>query len=185
MKEQLSVFSGILCIFAVIPYAVSIVRGKTKPAKASWLIWAGVNTIILIGMVAAGTLNGQIVGATAGCWIITALSLRFGVPGWTVLDRACLAGAVLGVVLWALSRNPVLAIVTSLAVVSLGTVPTLVASWHNPEREHRATWIIFWTSSALATIAIPQWTVADAGQPLTFLALETSVIVLLFLPRRS
>lgn len=184
MKEVLSVLAGVIFILGFIPYMAAILRKETKPAKVSWLIWATIDTITFAGMAAAGTLNGQIAGALAGSWFVVALALRFGSPGWTLLDKLCLAGAALGILLWVLSHDPVLAIVTSLAVASIGSVPTIVSAWHHPERENRLAWILFWVSCVCATLAIPRWTLADAAQPITFLVIESIMMVLLFLKTR-
>lgn len=62
-KETLSVVSGILFVTAFFPYIRAILAGKTKPAKASWIIWESLDCITLAGMYAKDAINGQIVGA--------------------------------------------------------------------------------------------------------------------------
>lgn len=66
VKNMISVFAGIVFIVGFLPYILAIVRGETKPAKASWIIWATLDTITLVGMFSKGALNGQILGAVTG-----------------------------------------------------------------------------------------------------------------------
>lgn len=179
-KQSLSVIAGILFIIGFIPYIRAIWRGETKPAKASWIIWATLDSITLAGMIAKDTLNGQILGAVIGAWVVVILALLYGTSGWTKLDKFCLSGAVLGIILWQAFSSPVLGIMTSLSVVFLGSFPTFASAWKNPAQENRTAWTIFWVSCLLATAAIPRWTLADAAQPITFLIIESIMMYLLY-----
>lgn len=185
LKDILSALSGIIFFIAFVPYIGAIVKGKTKPAKASWLIWATLDSIILIGMYFKHSLNGQIVGAVAGAWIIAILAIKYGKPGWTILDKLCLAGAALGILLWQIWDNPNLAIATSLVVILLGSIPTFVSAYKDPSKEDRKAWTIFFVSCVIAIPAIPVWTLENAGQPIVFLVVETVMMYLLYIKPRK
>jgi hypothetical protein len=124
--------------------------------------------------------NGQILGAVVGVWIVIILALKRGTPGWTNLDKLCLVGAALGIVLWQTFNNPVLAIVTSQIVIFLGSIPTFVSAWQDPSRENKLAWTIYWISCILAVFAIPKWTFQDAGQPINFLLIESIMMFILY-----
>lgn len=193
MQRLLTAVAGVLMIAGFVPYIRAILRdrhlpagtpGKTSPAKASWVIWTTLDTITLAGMIAEGTVNGQMIGTIIGAYITVGLVLKFGKPGWTKLDKGCLGGAVLGIALWALTENPVAGITTSCAVIFLGSIPTFVSAWQDPSRENRAAWTLYWLSCVCAIAAIPQWTLADALQPITFAVIEsTTLVILLVRPR--
>lgn len=193
MKIIFSTLAGILIIIAFVPYALAIlgrdIRLKritpTKPSKASWVIWASLDTITFAGMYAKDTVNGQILGAVIGIWVVIALALKYGTPGWTRLDKFCLAGAVLGITLWQIFNDPVLGIMTSCAVLFLGSIPTFVSAWKDPAHEDKLAWTIFWSSCVCAVIAIPHWTLADAAQPITFFVIESIVMYILFVGPRQ
>jgi hypothetical protein len=178
--EILSAIAGILFIIGFIPYIRAIWRGETNPAKASWMIWASLDSITLAGMVVKGTMNGQILGAVIGAWTIVVLALLYGTSGWTKLDKFCLIGAVFGICLWQIFNDPLYGILTSLSVVFLGSFPTFKSAWNDPSQENRTAWTIFWISCVIMTIAIPQWTLADAAQPLMFLLIESIMMYLLY-----
>ncbi|MBI2410842.1 MAG: hypothetical protein HYV32_03045 [Candidatus Kerfeldbacteria bacterium] len=184
LKSILSVASGILFVVAFLPYIQAIRRREAQPCKATWIIWATLDTITLAGMWTKGTLNGQIIGAVLGAWIVVGLALKYGIPGWSKLDKACMGGAVFGIILWQIFNNPVLGMLTSLFVVFLGSIPTFVSAWKEPANENRTAWTIYWVSCMLALLAIPAWTVADAAQPITFSTIETTMMFILYVKPR-
>lgn len=180
MKDALSVIAGLLAFIGIIPYIYGILREETKPAKASWIIWTVLDIIVLAGMFAKHAVNGQILGATIGAAVIAILALKYGVPGWTKLDRFCFAGAILGIVLWQAFSNPTLGIITSLSVAFIGSIPTFASAWKDPKRENKLAWTIAFISSICAIIAIPQWTLAHASQPVTFFIIQMIIVYILY-----
>jgi hypothetical protein len=182
-RDVLNVLAGVIFVIAFVPYIRAILRKETRPTKSTWLIWATLDTITLVGMWQEGAVNGQIIGAVLGAWTVTVLAMKYGDKGWSLADKLCLAGAGVGIGLL-LVGNPTLGIVTSLAVVFLGSIPTFLSAWKDPTREDKTAWTIYWISCACAMVAIPAWTLADAGQPTTFFAIETIMMfILLMRPR--
>ncbi len=181
IKEIFTVIAGLTFILGFIPYVRAILRKETKPAKASWIIWAILDTITIAGMYAEHSVNGQIIGAVLGAWVVVILALKYGTSGWTFLDKFCLIGAILGIILWKTFSNPVLGIVTSLSIVFLGSIPTFVSAWKDKSREDKLAWTIFWISCVFAIIAIPSFTWADASQPIVFFAIESIMMYILYI----
>jgi hypothetical protein len=185
MKSLFSTVAGLLFVLAFVPYIIAILKGKTKPAKMSWFIWATMDTILFAGMLAKHAVNGQIVGAICGAWIVFFLALKHGVPGWTKIDKVCLGGTILALLLWKISGDATVGIVTSLCAGLLGSVPTFVSAWKDPSRESKLAWTTYWVSCLFALLAVPSWTLADAGQPIVFTMIETTMVSILYLkPRR-
>jgi len=184
MQSVLSTISGLFFLAGFFPYIRAIFKGETKPAKASWVIWASLDTITIAGMWTKSTLNGQIIGAVLGAWIVVVLAFRYGIPGWSKLDVFCLVGAVLGIFLWWAFDDATVGIVTSVTVVILGSFPTFASAWKDPTRENRTAWTLMFISCVLALLAIPSWTLADAAQPVAFTIVETTMMYLLWVRPR-
>ncbi len=187
-KDVLSISAGVLFILGFVPYIRYILKNRHaedegKPMKTSWIIWAVLDSITISGMIATHSLNGQIVGAVIGAWIVVVLAFLYGKPGWRTVDKFCLGGAVVGIALMFIS--PTLAIVSSNSTVFLASIPTFVSTYEKPERENKTAWTIYWISCVMATVAIPQWDWDNATQPVTFLVIETIMMWLLWIrPRR-
>lgn len=185
IKNVLSIVGGLVMVAGFVPYIKAIFRGTAKPSKASWLIWAILDSITLAAMYTEGATNGQIIGSVACAWVVTALSLRYGIPGWSKLDKFCLASAAIGITLWQALSSPLLALGISLTVVFLGSIPTFVSAWKDPSREDKLAWALFWVSCVLSVMAVPNWTMADVAQPMTFLVIESIMMYILFLRPRK
>lgn len=179
-QKVMGVLAFMFVMFAFASYVWAMLRNGAKPQKSSWIIWTVNDTVIFAGMLSAGTANGQMWGTVIGAWAVVSFALKFGVKGWTTIDKLCLSGAALGITLFLLLDDPILAIGTSLAVVFFGSVPTFMGAWKEPENENQFAWVLFGLSCVASVLGIPAWTIADAAQPLTFLAVSAVMAFILF-----
>jgi hypothetical protein len=184
IQNTLSALAGILFVVGFVPYIRAILVGATKPAKASWIIWASLDTITICGMAVQHSLNGQIIGANAGAWIVVVLALKYGTMGWTRLDKFCLIGAVLSIALWAIFSSATVGLIISNSVAFLGSVPTFVSAWKDPTKEDKLGWTIFFVSCICAMLAIPRFTFDDAFCPMVFFSIETIMMYILYIKPR-
>lgn len=177
-KEIANKLAGILFFVAFLPYIWAIVTGQTKPSLISWTIWASVDTLALIAMKKQKSVNGQIIGATAGAWFIVALSLVFGKLTMGSVEWVSVVGALAGIVLWKTTGNPTLAIICSQAAILLGAIPTFVSAYLRPQEENPIAWIIWLASCICALRAIRKWDIDNALQPVVFTIVEATVVFL-------
>lgn len=184
MKNTLSVIAGVLFIVGFIPYILAILQKRTRPSRSSWIVWTALDGLTLAGMLAKHSVNGQILGAFAGSCVTVGLALKYGAPGWTWLDKVSLSGGLLGIILWKVFDDANFGIVASMSVVTLGSFPTFVSAWKNPANEDKLAWTIFSASCVCAVMAIPGWTLAHALQPITYLAIEFTMILILYVRPR-
>lgn len=182
MNSALTALSGLVFFSAFLPYIIAICKkdNPAKPSKATWLIWISLDVLTLVGMIATKTVNGQIIGAIVGAGVVLILAFFKGESGWTWLEKSCLTGAIIGITLWVIFQNPLLAILASQITLFLGSIPTFVSAWKDPSRENKLAWTLWWSSCLLAIIAIPQWTLANSAQPINFLIIESIMMYILF-----
>lgn len=178
---QLAGFTaGIFNTLAIIPYTISVLRGHTRPARASWVIWT------LVGALAAWSYHAA--GAHQTIWfsltyatnplIVLLLSIKHGTGGWTRFDQGCLLGALASLALWRLSHSVTFGIVAILTVDAFGALPTARKVWRQPRTEDPLAWILCSLGGLVNLFAIERWTFALAFQPLYYLA-ATALITLL------
>ncbi len=176
--------SGILFIYGFFPYARSIVRGETVPAKVTWTLGFILDVIVLIGMLDKGKANFQIVGACLGAGATMLLSWFYGVKGYKPIDVISAIGAALGIVLWKLFGDSTLGIGIACATMFVSCMPMFKATWIDPSKEDRFSWTIFFISCVFATCSVKELTVAVAAQPVTFLLIELIMVLLVYLRPR-
>lgn len=179
--------SGVIAILAFIPYVASILRGETKPNRASWVIWTVLGVILLASYHASG--------ATTTIWIpivyailplfVLGLSFKYGVGGYNYLDVVCLFGAAVGLLLWKITRVPEFALYLNILVDSFGFIPTYKKAYLQPESESLSAWIIGASATLLNLLAINKWQLNIALYPLYLACFNAVMPTLLTIRRRQ
>lgn len=156
IHQLLGQTAGVIAALATIPYVRSILRGETKPNRASWLIWAVVNWSLVFSY--------HFSGATTTIWLnivyvfttttIFLLSIKRGVGGYTFLDIVCLIGAAIGLLLWWITDNPATAVYLNVLVDAVGFIPTLRKAYLEPQTENKLAWGISTFSNAVNVAAL-------------------------------
>lgn len=179
MRDTLSLLSGLIFAAAYVPYIFGMVKGGKRPMKASWGIWALLDSITLASMWAQHAFNPMIAASALGCWTVFVLSFRYGKRGITLLDVFCLMAAAFGVALWAVFDRPALGLAASLSVTFIGSFPTFVSGLRTPQDEDRTAWRLYTLACLLAVASIPRWDFADAAQPFVYLAIAGTMAFVL------
>jgi len=174
-----------LDLVSFVPYVLGVLRRGGRPQRASWAIWAGLYAVITAAQLAHGARAslGLSAGEALGALIVFVLSVRRGTGG---LDRNSLlatGGALVALVVWAVTRSPGLAIVLAVAVDLAAGVLTAGKAYRDGG-ESRASW---WLFGCAAVATVPA--VGRSGAPILYLypvvSVATAAVVLLALGARS
>ena len=149
-KIYLGIVSSLIASLAYIPYLRDIFKGKTKPHVFSWFLW---------GLLGAITFSAQIIrGAGAGSWsngitalicfVIVTLSFKRWDRKMSRFDWLAFLGALLGLVLWGLTDNPLWAVVLAVIVDTLAYSLTFRKAYHKPYEET----MIYFIMATIGTI---------------------------------
>jgi hypothetical protein len=156
MAEFFAIASGIIVLIGAPFYAIDIFKGKTKPERTTWFIWSVLGVIAFFSQKALGA-HWSLVYAgidALGSLIVFALSLKYGVGGWSVLDRIALAVALIGVALAYVAHRPLLAIVGIMLADAAGAVLTIRKTFKQPDSETSITWFGVGTSALLGALSV-------------------------------
>ncbi len=185
--DWLIIFEALCFLLSIgfyVAYIPSVLSGKTKPTLSSWISWVIMDSAILAGMLAQGAISWQLVAYVMGTSVLLALcAWRGSSLGWKRLDSYCLSVSVLASALWAISGNPNIAIVLSLAAIVVGSMPMFVNTWKNSIHESILPWAVSFVGGIFSVLAIREWTIASALTPITIFVLQCIFMVILLRPK--
>jgi len=179
--------AGIVALAACPIYVYDILRGSTRPNRATWWI------VTLVGCLIATSYWES--GGRATIWIaltyifsplvIAVLSVKYGDGHWQALDRFCCLGALISVGVWWLASSALAALSINMAMDFLGLLLTVVKAYSNPLTESKAAWSIAALASLINVLAIERWNYAIAGYPLYLFTINCLIAGLLLHPGRA
>ncbi|MFA5773250.1 MAG: hypothetical protein WC908_01080 [Candidatus Paceibacterota bacterium] len=187
-KTILGIVAGVVAFSAYIVYIVSILKGKTKPNRATWWIWAFMGFVLALSYYFSGAENTVWVPIVEfiGPLSIAILSLKYGEGGLkNKTDIICMAGALISVLLWIIFNNPVIALVTNLAIDSFAIIPTIKKSYLRPEGEDFWAWFGTGLADSLNMFAVEKFTFAILIYPIYMLVSDLIIIFILLLRKKS
>jgi hypothetical protein len=181
MRTIFGVAGGILAFISFFPYISSILRGETKPNRATFAIWSGVNIVTVASYIASGARTTIFVGLVYALFqiFIFGLSFKYGMDGYKSLDIGCLIGAITGAILWIATKNPVLALYSVIVAEIFGLVPTLKKSYLYPQTESTMSWTIAAVGSMINLFALTSLKPQIAVYPIYLFLADASVALLL------
>lgn len=144
MLAVFAVISAVLALLAAPPYILDTLRGKTKPQRATWIIYS---TLGLIGFFSSLAIqsNWSLVYLgmdTLASLTVFILSIRYGVGGFTLLDRYALVTASIGVAVSIAVSRPLIALLGIILADVAGTVLTIRKAFLHPSTETTISWVL-------------------------------------------
>ena len=137
IKNIFAIAGAVIVLFCTVPYIIDVVRRKTKPNIITWIVWT-----VLIGIGAAALFVSHdynaawlLVGDVIATFAVVVVGLKYGMAELDKLDIILLIGAIVGMILWFVFNTPLIAIIATIAIDFIGTIPTIRHSFHHPEEE--------------------------------------------------
>lgn len=183
IDERFIIVGAILNFLGCLSYLRDTIKGKTRPNRVSWFLWAAAPLIAFSAELNHGVGLPALMTFMAGfCPLLIFLgSFLNRTAKWklTRLDFICGALSVVGLVLWQITGSGGLAILFSILADGLAGVPTIVKSWKEPESENWHAFFLGGASALLTLLAIDTWDFAHAGFPLYILTICVLLVVLI------
>lgn len=188
--EIIGKLAGLLSFAAFILYYISIVQGRSRPNRVTWIILTVVGILILASYYASGARNTLWipVAYTIGPLIVALLALKYGEGGASRLDSFCLIGCVVSIILWIVTDSPLVTLLINIGIDFLGMVPTLVKSFVDPWSEDLLAWSVTVFSNFLNIVAIERWEFSIVVYPIYMVLVNGFVVLFLlkkFLPFKT
>jgi len=178
----LGIVAGIIAFIAYIVYIKAILKGESKPNRATWFIWTFVGLVLATSYYFSGAHNTIWVPFMEflGPLTIAILSIKYGEGGVrSKLDLVCFVGAIISLILWFAFNSPVVALVTNLVIDVFALIPTIKKSYLRPEGEDFWAWFGTGTADTINLFAIEKLTFGVMVYPIYMLVLDLIIIILL------
>jgi hypothetical protein len=176
-----------LSILMAVPYVRDILYGKTKPERASWIIWTALGGIAFFSQFAKGATDSLWLtgGQTVAVLIILLLAIPYGVGGLTKRDGIALLAAGFGLLLWYFTKEAAWALLIVIAIDSIGTMLTAMKIYADPGSETLLTWIMSGTSGIFGLLAVGHIEWILLAYPLYIAIANYTIVVASFAGRRK
>lgn len=167
INEKFVLVGALINIHGSGTYAYNTLKGRTKPNRVSFFLWALAPLIAFTAQITEGagwaSLMTFMVGF--GPLLIFIASFVNKEASWkiTKLDIFCGVVSVLALVLWLVTGTGTVAVIFSILADGIAAIPTLVKSYEFPETEHPSVFRNGAISAAITLLTITEWTFVNYG----------------------
>ncbi len=182
MIQNVVFIGAIVQLVGISVYIREIIRGNTKPNKISWLMWAITPFIATAAAISDGVRWATLPVFMAGFTALLVFFISFVNPKayWKLetFDYICGACSILALALWAITKEPLVAIIFSIISYMFGAIPTITKAWRYPETESIWTYIAGLFNAVTCFFALKIFSIAELAFPV-YLVLESGLFVAL------
>lgn len=184
-KIILGTIASIVSLIGYVPYIRDIFRKKTKPHVFSWLVWSFSAGIVFFAQVVKGAGSGAwAMGiAVVVSFSIAVLAAFKGEKKITFLDWLAFSGALVGLVAWILTDNPLFAVILVTITDALAFIPTFRKAYYKPYEETLFTWFIASTKFIIVLFAMNTYNATTLLYPI-YLTLSNGAFTSMLVVRR-
>ncbi len=183
----LGILAGIIPIVAMIPYYRDIVHGTTRPNVVSYALWIVLLLISISAQISAGAswsvvfLIGDLIGTTS----VTILCLvGYGYGKYGKVEWVCTGLAILAIISWQATGQPLLAIVFAIVADLMAALPTVVKTYRDPWSEISSPWFMVATAGVLSLASTTLFNLPNILFPLYLFLINAITGTLAFFGRR-
>lgn len=181
------VISSIFALISPIVYARSILRGESRPHRTTRFV------LLVITILSTATLFAQ--NDRVAIWLaaisalqaigIFLISLKYGMGGWSRSDVTCLTVALVGIVLWQTTNNPVLGLYFAILADFTGMMPALLKTYKFPKTETAWFYVLDVFASIFTLFAISHYTAQAIAYPVYIFCINLTMVYLIKRPLGS
>lgn len=189
MKEILAIVAAIMAFVGNISYLRDVFRGNVIPHPYTWFVWSIVSMTTFFGGLAKGAGIGALPTRIAEGFtiIIFIYSLKYVFQGKAghirKIDNYFLLICLVGLVPWAITKDPTLSVVIVVIVDVIAFIPTLRKTWKNPKTEKPLLYQMNVSRHILTLFSLEAYNIATTFHSITMIL--TNSIMTLFIKRKD
>lgn len=185
--QYLVILGAIVQLAGVISYIKETLKGNTKPNKVTWLLWTVAPLIATFAALSDGVRWSVLPVFMSGFGPLLVLLASFvnKKSYWKLekFDYLCGLCSILALVLWEITKEPVIAIIFAIASDAFAAIPTLMKSWKYPETETADVYTTGLFNSLTSFAAIKMWSFAAIAFPVYLVMINSSLILAIYRKR--
>lgn len=190
LNDYKLILGGLAVVIAFIGYFFyirDIVRGKTKPHAFSWLMWGLLEAVAFFAQIAKD--------GGAGSWVTGAgalIAIGVSIVGFVqkekdikFVDWLALSGGLIGIVLWQVTSNPLLAVISVTVADAVAFVPTFRKGYHKPQEETLIEYALSSVKWGIGIFALQSLNLTTWLYPASLIITNGSFVVMAAIRRRQ
>lgn len=190
-KILFAIIASILAAIGNISYIREIIKGKVEPHPYTWFVWSIVSMTTFFGGLAKGAGIGALPtgiaeGFTIVIFILSLKGLRhIRAVHIRAIDNYFLAAALLGLIPWALTKDPTVSVIIVVAIDVIAFMPTLRKTWMRPEGERPLLYGMNVARHALTLFSLRTYNVATTLHSIAMICMNFLMVVFMSKKSRS
>jgi hypothetical protein len=186
-KIVLSIIATFVGFVGYSPYLRDLFARRTKPHAFSWLAWGVIEATACFAQIAKFAGWGALVtGASAAVALfIAGIAFSRKDVEIKILDWAALLGALLGIILWRLTNNPLSAVILVTVSDGLAFVPTFRKSYFYPSQETLMEYFLSVVKWSLAIFALQSLNLTTWLYPASLVLTNATFVIMVAVRRNS
>ncbi len=167
IKQLLAGVAAVLALLVYMPYLHALIKKKIQPHPYTWLLWSIVTGTTLAGQLVSGAGVGMLPTVVSEMMTVCifVFALRFGFRHIVKVDNYYLAAALLGLIPWAITRNPTISVIIAVGIDLVAFAPTVRKTWHNPKSEAATLYAANTIKHIFGLLALQSYNIATALHP--------------------
>lgn len=169
VDERFALLGALLSLAGASRYAWLTARGRTRPNKVTWFLWALAPGIGFLAQLDEGVGLSSVLtlSISVGPALIFASSFVNRDAYWRLsrFDLSCGLVSVVALVVWLGLDDPVPAIALAVLADAVAGVPTALKAWRHPLTENPVVFLLGGVNGVIVLLTLDRWDVATAGFP--------------------
>lgn len=183
LNEKFIILGALISLVGSTSYVIDTIKGKIKPNRVSHFIWALAPMIAFAAQIQKGVGLSSLMTFMSGFLpLMTFIASFFNKKAeWKLnkFDLACGLFSIIGLVLWWITKEGVIAIIFSIISDGLASLPTIVKSFRYPETESALAYLTGSINSGLTLLTLKTWDITNAGFPIYIFVVCVLVFILI------
>lgn len=179
MKEIIAIIAALLAVIGNVSYLSDVFKGRVEPHPYTWFIWSIVSMTTFFGGLAKGAGIGALPTGVAEVFtvIIFLFSLKYLFQGKVkhvrAIDNYFLVICLLGLIPWALTKDPTLSVIIVVLIDIVAFIPTLRKTWAYPRTEQPVLYEMNVARHVLTLFSLQTYNVATMLHSIAMICINT------------